>query len=121
MRAMGGRLSKAWVVVASGLAFGALLLFIRGAPSLASDTGIFLSVAARLLHGDRLYADVFDNKDPLFFYADAAALAVGGWRAPFVLDALWLAISAISMAGLLRAVGAARPIAVVGFVVYPLL
>ena len=108
-------------MVAASLAYGALLVFLRGSPRIGGDAGIFLSVAARLLRGDRLYADVFDNKDPLFFYADAAALAIGGWRAPFVLDAFWVAVSAISVAGLLRAVGAAKPTVVIGFLVYPLL
>lgn len=106
-----------WLLaVAVSLAYGALLVFLRGAPSLESDAGIFLSVAARLLHGDRLYADVFDNKDPLFFYAHVATLKVGGWRAPFLLDVLWLAVSAISIARLLRAVGMAKPTAVISFI-----
>jgi hypothetical protein len=38
------------------------LVVTRGRPSIDSDAGIFLSVAARLLAGDRLYADVYDNK-----------------------------------------------------------
>jgi hypothetical protein len=113
---------RCWLLaVAVSLAYGALLVFLRGAPSLQSDAGIFLSVAARLLHGDRLYADVFDNKDPLFFYVHAAALKVGGWRAPFLMDVLWLAVSAISIARLLRAVGMAKATAVISFIVYPVL
>jgi hypothetical protein len=116
------RLAVAPVVVGVGLAYGALLVFLRGSPNLdAGDGGVFVSVAARLLDGDRLYVDVFDNKDPLFYYADAAALAVGGWRAPAALDALWLALGAVSAAGLLHAVAKPRWLAVVGFVAYPLL
>jgi hypothetical protein len=111
-----GRLGR----VAVSLCYGGLLVFLRGGPSLAGDSGIFLSVAARVLYGDRLYADVYDNKDPLFFYAHAIALAVGGWRGPFALDALWLAIAAMSIAGLLRSLGASPLTAVVGFLVYPL-
>jgi hypothetical protein len=111
-----------WLLaVAVSVAYGALIVFLRGAPRIGGDAGIFLSVAARMLHGDRLYADVFDNKDPLFFYADAAALAVGGWRAPFLLDVFWVAVSAISIAGLLRAVGMAKPTAVISFIAYPVL
>ena len=35
----------------------------------------------------QLYAQtIFDNKDPLFFYTYAAALWIGGWRGPFLLD-----------------------------------
>ena len=55
--------------------YAALLVVVRGRPSLESDAGIFLSVAGRLLDGDRLYVDVLDNKDPLFYYSHAAALA----------------------------------------------
>ena len=31
------------------------------------DRGIFVSVAARLAADDRLYADVWDNKEPFFY------------------------------------------------------
>ena len=72
------------------------------------DQGVFLSIAARLLDGDRLYAEVIDNKDPLFFYAHAGAFWVGGWRGPPALDALWLGVAALSFALLApRAGGAA--------------
>jgi hypothetical protein len=91
--------------VSPGLAYGALLVFLRGSPQLERvDLGTFVTVAARLLKGDRLYADVFDNKDPFFYYADAVALRLGGWRGPAALDALLLAVGAIAMAGFLRAV-----------------
>ena len=46
-----------------------------------------------MLDGDRLYADVFDNKDPLFFYTYAGAFWIGDWRGPFLLDAIWLALA----------------------------
>jgi hypothetical protein len=118
---MQNRLARSSALVAASVGYGALLVFLRGAPSVRDDAGVFLSVAARLLDGDRLYADVYDNKDPLFFYVEAAALGVGGWRAPFALDVLWVAIAALSTSGLLRAIGASRLIAAVGFVVYPLL
>jgi hypothetical protein len=111
---------NAWLIFASG-AYAALLVVIRGRPSLKSDAGIFLSVAGRLLDGDRLYVDVLDNKDPLFYYSHAAALAIGDWRAPFLLDVVWLAIAAGSTLLLLRAIGASRLAAAVGFVCLPLL
>lgn len=68
------------VLAAGGVVYAALLVFLRGRPSLDLDAGVFLSVAGRLLHGDHLYSQVWDNKDPLFFYTDAAALWAGGWR-----------------------------------------
>jgi hypothetical protein len=103
------------------LAYGIGLMLLRGRPTLDVDGGIFVSVAARLLDGDRLYSQVWDNKDPLFFYADAGALWVGGWRGPFLLDALWLAVAALSMLLLLRRLGHSLETQAVGFVVYPLL
>jgi hypothetical protein len=97
------------------------LVVTRGRPSIDSDAGIFLSVAARLLAGDRLYADVYDNKDPLFFYTYAAALAAGGWKAPFALDVLWLMLAAGGAVMLLRTLGASLLTVTLGLVTYPLL
>ena len=54
-----------------------VMLFPRLIPSMSSDRGIFVSVAERLLAGDRLYAQVFDNKEPLFYYLVAAQRALG--------------------------------------------
>jgi hypothetical protein len=105
-------------VFAVGLGFALVLL--RGEPYVASDQGVFLSVAGRLLDGDSLYAQVFDNKDPLFFYTYAAAFWAGGWRGPFLLDALWLAAAGSSMALLLRELRAPRVAVLTGLVVYPL-
>ena len=102
------------------LLLGLVLVLLRGEPFVRSDPGVFMSVAARLLEGDRLYAEVFDNKDPLFFYSYAGALWVGGWRGPFLLDALWLGVAAVSMGLLLRELRAPRAVVVVGFFVYPL-
>ncbi len=104
----------------AGLGLGVVLVLLRGRPSVESDAGIFLSVAGRLLAGDHLYRDVFDNKDPLFFYTFAAALA-GDWRLPFLLDALWLALGGAGIAALLRALGSSRLVAAIGLVAYPLL
>jgi hypothetical protein len=109
-----------WLLAASG-GYAALLVIVRGSPSLESDAGIFLSVAGRLLDGDRLYVDVLDNKDPLFYYSHAAALALGDWRVPFLLDVVWLAVAATFTFLLLRAIGASRLTAAIGFACLPLL
>ncbi len=111
---------RGWLAAAS-LVYGAGLTLLRGRPTLGVDAGVFLSVAARLLHGDRLYTQVWDNKDPLFFYTDAAALWVAGWRGPFLLDVLWLAVAAAAMVLLLRTLGSPWPVQLAGFVAYPLL
>src|SRR5262249_49433137 len=110
-----------WWPAAASLVYGIGLTLLRGRPTLDVDGGVFVSVAARLLDGDRLYAQVWDNKDPRFFYTDAAALWIGGWRGPFLLDALWLAAAAGSMVLLLRRLGGSWSVQTVGFVVYPLL
>ena len=102
------------------LGLGLALVLLRGDPFVASDQGVFLSVAGRMLDGDRLYADVFDNKDPLFFYTYAGAFWIGDWRAPFLLDAIWLALAGVAVALLARALGAPRSAVVASFFVYPL-
>jgi hypothetical protein len=110
-----------WWPAPVSLGYGIVLTLLRGRPTLDVDAGVFLSVAARLLHGDRLYTQVWDNKDPLFFYTDAAALWIGGWRGPFLLDALWLAVAALSVLLLLRRLGHSVETQAVAFVAYPLL
>ena len=38
-------------------------------PDPSADRAVFVSVSEYLLSGNRLYIDIYDNKDPLFFYA----------------------------------------------------
>lgn len=59
------------------------------------DTGVFWSVADRLVAGDVLYAGVWDNKDPLFYLTLAAGRAVSPF-APTLLEVLWVACAAAS-------------------------
>lgn len=104
---------------AAALLYAAALVFLRGRPTINSDAGIFLSVASRLSHGAHLYTGVWDNKPPFFYYAQALAVGVAGWRGPFLLDAVWLFIAAVSMWLLLGAVRASTGTRVVGAVLYP--
>lgn len=108
----------AFVVVA--VLLGIALAVLRGYPWLTGDQGVFLSVAARILDGDVLYADVIDNKDPLFLYSYAGALLAGGYRGPFLLDALWFALSAPAIALLVRELRAPPTAVVASAFVYPL-
>lgn len=112
-------LARSVGVAILALGLGLTLVLLRGDPFVAGDQGVFLSVAGRMLDGDRLYAEVFDNKDPLFFYIYAGALWVGGWRGPFLLDAFWLGLAGVSIALLVRALGAPRAAVVSCFLVYP--
>lgn len=116
-----------WPVALLGLAVagcallvGATIAFLRGAPEITLDQGVYLSIAARMLDGDHIYVQLFDNKDPLFYYTYAGALWIGGWRGPFALDGLWLAVAAISITLLLRELRAPRLVLVAAFVGYPL-
>lgn len=110
-----------WIGVgALGLLYGLVLVLLRGEPLLASDQGVYLSVAARILDGDHLYSETIENKDPLFFYTYAVALWIGGWRGPYLLDGVWLGLAGVSFALLLRELRVPRAGIVAGFLVYPL-
>lgn len=103
------------------LPLAVLTVLMRGYPTTNSDTGIFLSVAGRLLDGDRLYRDVFDNKDPLFYFSQSLALWAGGWRGPFLIDIVWLTVAGMSTHLLLRALTGNVTVALFGQLLYPLL
>jgi len=118
-RPLGRKLAAAGA--AASVLYSAALVFLRGRPSIDADAGIFLSVAARLVHGDHLYTGVWDNKPPFFYYAQALALDVGGWRGPFFLDALWLSIATVSIWLLLTAIKASPWTRLVGALAYPLM
>jgi hypothetical protein len=110
-----------WIAVGGlALLFGIALVLVRGEPTVASDQGILLSVAGRMLDGDDLYSEVIENKDPLVFYTFAGALWAGGWRGPFLLDGVWLAAAGLGFALLLRELRLPRAAVVSGFFVYPL-
>ncbi len=112
---------KRWeaTAIASVLAGGVFLAALRVKPQVWGDEGVWLSMAARLLDGDRLYVDVFDNKDPFFFYSYAAALWAAGVRGPFALEVVWLAVATFGLALALRSLGAGVGAMLAGALVYP--
>src|SRR5262245_18160375 len=76
------------------------------------DEAAYGYVAHRLLLGDRLYADVFENKPPIAYAPYAAAILFGGYNeqairmlpVPFVVITLWmLQLYARRQAGLIAA------------------
>jgi hypothetical protein len=75
----GTAVNRRWRIALALIALVAFTLsfFSRMLPQPAGDDGVFQSVAYRLLAGDRLYIDVYDNKDPLFYYFVAATVAGG--------------------------------------------
>jgi hypothetical protein len=66
---------------------------VREHPMTNSDQGMFLSVMDQLATGAHLYTDVFDNKDPGFFYVGAVWIRLFGPAGVFVWDALLIAIA----------------------------
>lgn len=60
---------KKWIFAAALIL--AVWLVISGSlvPGMFSDQSVFASTAERLLRGDRLYVDVWDNKDPFIYYS----------------------------------------------------
>jgi len=94
-RALSAAVLAAWTVLIPGLV-----------PDRISDRGIFVSVAGRLLAGDTLYREVYDNKDPLFYYFVTLQLILGPW-AEVAAEALLIA-SAAAAAYVLAASSASR-------------
>lgn len=95
-----------WVPVSLLLIWAALLP--RIIPGTSSDRGIFVSVAERLLAGDILYVDVWDNKDPLFYYG----LALGRTISPYadiLLELMWIVGAGTAVYVLARKLGCNAP------------
>ena len=61
------------------LAAGLVVFGLRLIPVPEGDRAIWEAVADGLRAGHRLYAGVYDNKDPLFFYAVALQRLAGPW------------------------------------------
>mgnify|MGYP000521085073 CR=1 FL=1 len=71
------------------------LLLFRVNPVPLGDYGVYTTVAERLIAGDRLYVDVWDNKEPIFFYL----LAIGRLFSPlsgWLIEYLWFAVAAVA-------------------------
>lgn len=98
-----------------------LLMTFRTLGAVDADYGNFVTVAERLLAGDRLYVDVYENKDPLFHYLNAVTRWIsplGSWLNAVPL----LVVSAIAVASTLKALGASLRLAfVMGAIVTPLI
>ena len=93
-------------------------------PQPNGDYGFFTAVAERLVAGDRLYVDIWDNKDPFVFYSIAVARSLGIWGA-WALEMLWIVAAAVAVWSLARwshiprglaifAAWAATPLLIVG-------
>ena len=103
-------IALAWLVAAS-----------RAVPYRDGDRGVFASVAERLVAGDRLYVDVWDNKEPLFYWT----LSMGRTISPVmdvVLELLWLLAGSYAVFVIARAFGNSVLLSVsTGFAATPLI
>ena len=70
-----------------------------------SDAGVFYSVFHQLAQGRRLYAEVFDHKDPLFYAPHATAYALVGLPGPMVWETLVSAVLVLAVVLLGRQLG----------------
>nr|NLI49996.1 hypothetical protein [Propionibacterium sp.] len=90
-------------------------------PSVREDHGIFASVAERLVAGDLLYSGVWDNKEPIFYYA----LALGRLVDPafdLMVELVWIALAGWAVHAIVRWRGATQRAALlVGAGLTPLL
>ena len=94
------------IVVGLTLALWWVLAF-RVLGGVDADYGGFVSISERLLAGDRLYADVYENKDPLFHYAFASSRLIsplGSWA----LSIVWMLVGASATWVLGRQLGLPR-------------
>lgn len=97
--------------VCSGPVVSAAVVFItwfliaaRAIPGRDGDRGIFVSVAERINAGDRLYMDVWDQKDPLFYYVIAAGRLISPYM-DIAIELGWLALAGFAGWQLARAAG----------------
>jgi hypothetical protein len=107
-------------VLASGAIVAIAISFTRTHPATISDSGAYLSVERLLLRGYRLYEDIFDNKDPLFYYLNAAFLAALGPRGPAIAEALALGLAGVASGWFLVARGSAAAMAALAAACVPL-
>ncbi len=85
------------------------------------DRGVFVSIAERLLAGDKLYVDVWDNKDPIFYYM----IALGRVFSPYadvVIEILYILIASISLYFISRSFNFQKTTAfMIGFIGCPII
>lgn len=104
-----------WTSISIALVW--VVLIPRMVPRVWSDRGIFVSVAERLLAGDILYRDVWDNKDPLFYLSIAAGRAISPF-ADVLMEVGWMLCAGVAVMMVGRWLGCSIPVA--GFVSFGL-
>lgn len=89
-------------------------------PGVELDRGIFVSVAERIAAGDRLYIDVWDNKDPLFYLLGSLGRLVSPY-ADIGIEVAWVLAACLAVTSIAKSAGLQAPRGiVVGFAATPL-
>jgi hypothetical protein len=94
-------------------------LLARILPETDSDRGIFVSVAARLVAGDRLYTEVWDNKEPFFYYVTVPGRIVSP-LIDVLIELAWLIVAAVSVYRLVTRDSDRRAAVLIAFVLTPI-
>jgi hypothetical protein len=108
-----------WSLLSLAIAVPVWLMVYRGSVlGREVDGGIFLSVSDGLAQGLNRYTDMWDNKDPFFGAAMAAASHVSA-TLPFFMDLLWIPLAAIGAYFIARSVASADRALFMALVVTP--
>ena len=90
-------------------------------PTLSLDRGVYVSSAERLLAGDKLYAEIFEAKDPIFIWQ----IALGRALSPLmdvVLENLWVFLASYSIYWLSKFHNFPTHVAIfIGFILSPII
>ena len=74
---------------------GALISVVTVSFTQAEDMGIFLTVSSLVSKGYKLYSEIFEIKDPVFFYTAAGMIKIFGIPGAFMIDLILITISPI--------------------------
>lgn len=92
-----------FVIVVFISIFFLICFTFRLIPDPSSDRAVFVSVSEYLLSGNRLYVDIYDNKDPLFFYAVSMQRLLG-LVGEYLFELIMVIIAAVSAHNISRIV-----------------
>lgn len=107
-------------VLAVAIAATWIVILPRLVASHDGDRGMFVSIGERLLAGDTLYRDIWDNKDPLFYYLQAAERAFGAWG-ELAAEAMLVGLATVSAYVIATMVASRWTAIAIAFVAVPLI
>jgi len=92
--------------------------FLRVSFSQDEDMGWFTSISSFVANGYKLYSEIYDIKDPFFFYSAAVSLKVFGRSGPFLIDLILIFFSAPIAYAVAKSFGLTRNAAVISSLTY---